>query len=145
MVVFAASSWRSTYYMVEAVRGVLDPVRIATWCKPGATSKTRTPGWRWSSVNVIALRKGKAAELPPSDLPDFIVEAALRIGRRAQLPESVALWAVAPFVVVGGAMLDPFAGSGTLVKAAENCGMNAVGIEIANDPSRAVQGLPHTS
>jgi hypothetical protein len=34
MLVFSAASWRSTAFMVEAVRGVLEPVRIATWCKP---------------------------------------------------------------------------------------------------------------
>src|SRR5688572_14485442 len=34
MLVMCAASWRSTSYMVEAVRGIVDPVRIATWCKP---------------------------------------------------------------------------------------------------------------
>ena len=130
MVCFAASSWRSTAYVVEATRGILEPVRIATWCKPGATSKTRTPGWAWASVNVIALRKGKSADLPPVVAPDFIVAEPIRNGRRAELPADVAMWAVRPFTLNGGAMLDPFAGSGRLVAAATYCGMRAMGFEI---------------
>src|SRR5262252_7583436 len=60
MLVMSAASWRSHAYIVEALRGVLIPVRIATWCKPAARTVTRTPGWAWASVNVIAFRAGKA-------------------------------------------------------------------------------------
>ena len=95
--VFAASSWRSQAYMVEALRGVMEPVRVATWCKPKARTKTRTPGWAWASVSVIAFRKGKSAGLLPSHLLDHIECAPLTKGRRAQLPEEVARWAVEPF------------------------------------------------
>lgn len=129
MVVFAASSWRSTAYMVEAVRGIVEPVRIGTWVKPGATGKTRTPGWAWASVNVIAMRKGKSADIPASDLPDYIEAPALKVGRRAQLPPEVADWAVAPFAVPGGLALDPFSGSGALPQAAARAGMRAIGFE----------------
>jgi tRNA G10 N-methylase Trm11 len=129
-VVFAASSWRSTYYMVEAVRGVLEPVRIGTWAKPAARSKVRTPGWAWASVNVIAFRRPGAPGIgAPSDLLDYIMEPPLTVGRRAQLPPRVADWAVAPFAVADGLMLDPFAGSGALCDAAERAGMQAVGFE----------------
>ncbi len=45
-------------------------------------------------------------------------------GRRAELPASVAFWAVHPFSVHGGLFVDPFAGSGTTGCAAcfENIG-----------------------
>ena len=130
-VVFAASSWRSTYYTVEAVRGVLEPVRIGTWVKPAARTKVRTPGWAWASVNVITFRKPGAPGLgEPSAELDWICEPPLMCGRRAQLPERVARWAVAPFAIDGGVMLDPFAGAGTLCHAAEEAGMNAVGFEL---------------
>ena len=130
MVVFCASSWRSTSYMVDAVRGILTPVRIGTWVKPNATSKTKTPGWRWASVNAVALRRGKSADLQPSQLPDYVIAEPIRNGRRAELPQSVAEWAVQPFVVVDGKMLDPFAGSGALVKAARFFKMDATGFEL---------------
>jgi tRNA G10 N-methylase Trm11 len=36
---------------------------------------------------------------------------------------------VRPFAVPGGLMIDPFAGSGALLRAAENAGMEAAGCE----------------
>lgn len=130
MLVMCASSWRSTSYMVEAVRGTgMEPVRIATWCKPAARTKVETTGWKWASVNVIAFRKGKAIDdCTASDL-DHINEPPVMNGRRAELPARVAEWVVRPFAVPGSLMVDPFAGSGALVKAAADCGMNAVGYE----------------
>lgn len=130
MLVMCAASWRSTAYMVESVRGVVDPVRIATWCKPKARTKVQTTGWAWASVNVIAFRKGKALELESPPYLDHILAEPVMNGRKAELPAEVAKWMVAPFAVPGGLMLDPFAGSGKLLRAAEECGMTALGYEI---------------
>lgn len=130
-VVFAASSWRSTAYMVESVRGVLEPVRFGTWVKPVARTKVRTPGWAWASVNVIVMRRpGKPGLGEPSELLDHICEPPMMVGRRACLPPAVAAWAVAPFAVPGGVMLDPFSGSGALCQAGSAAAMSAVGFEI---------------
>jgi tRNA G10 N-methylase Trm11 len=129
MVVFAASSWRSTQYTIDSVRGILEPVRIGHWNKPTARTKTRTPGWAWASVNVIAMRKGKSRNTAPSSLLDHITCPPLTVGRRAQLPEEVARWAVEPFAVPGGTFLDPFAGSGALMEAAAAAGMTAIGYD----------------
>ncbi len=128
MVVFAASSWRSISYMVEAVRGVVEPIRIGTWTKPAARTKARTGGWAWASVSVIVFRKGKS-DLPPTAWLDHIEAPPLTVGRRAQLPPEVARWAVEPFATARGVMLDPFAGSFALCEAAEACGMISTGIE----------------
>lgn len=129
MLVMCAASWRSTTYMAEAVRGVVQPVRIATWCKPQARTKVATEGWKWASVNVIAFRKGKAEELHSSSALDHITAAPVMNGRRAELPAVVAEWMVRPYAVPGGLFLDPFAGSGALVRAAYDCGMHATGFE----------------
>lgn len=130
MLVMCASSWRSTAYMVEAVRGIADPVRVATWCKPAARTKAATVGWKWASVNVVAFRKGKAEGDPyASDVLDHITAAPIINGRRAELPPEVALWMVRPFAVPGGLLIDPFAGSGAILRAAEACGMRAIGYE----------------
>lgn len=129
MLVMCAASWRSTAYMVEAVRGVVDPVRIATWCKPVARTKVSTTGWLWASVNVIAFRKGKAEDSSSSGILDHITAAPIIKGRRAELPPEVARWMVEPYAVRGGLFLDPFAGSGAIVRAAADCGMRAVGYE----------------
>ena len=129
MLVMCASSWRSTAYMVEAVRGILDPVRIGTWCKPEVRCKVKTSGWQWASINVIAFRKGKAIDPSASDFLDYINAAPIKSGRRAELPPEVAQWMVKPFAVNGGTMLDPFAGSGAILKAASDAGMRAIGYE----------------
>jgi DNA modification methylase len=131
MLVMCASSWRSTAYMVEAVRGVVEPVRIGTWCKPEARTKTRTTGWQWASVNVIAFRKGKAEDPMPAQYLDHITAEPITNGRRAELPPSVADWMVDPFCVFEGLLLDPFAGSGAILVAGERAGMRAVGFEKA--------------
>jgi hypothetical protein len=130
MLVMCAASWRSQAYMVEAVRGILEPVRVATWCKPTARTKVQTTGWAWASVKVIAFKKGKALELESEPFLDHITAPPVMNGRRAELPEEVARWMVTPFAVPGGLCLDPFAGSGKLLRAAEGCGMRAVGYEI---------------
>lgn len=130
-VIFAASSWRSTAYMVESMRGILEPVRIATWIKPESKTKVSTSGWKWASVNVIAFRKGKSRDIADSPLLDHICAAPIKNGRRAELPPPVADWAVAPFSIPGGVALDPFAGSGALPMAAERFGMRSYGFEKA--------------
>jgi DNA modification methylase len=126
MLVFCASSWRSTAYMAESVRGILDPVRIGSWHKPKARTKARTPGWQWASVNVLACRKGKGRG-DPHEWLDYIVAEPVTKGRRAELPTSVADWAVRPFAMSGGLFVDPFAGSGALIDAASRAGMRAIG------------------
>jgi DNA modification methylase len=129
MVVMCASSWRSMSYMVESVRGVVEPVRVATWCKPQSRSKVNTPGWLWASVSTIAFRKGKALDAREAEQLDHITAEVVRNGRRAELPADVARWAVSAYAVPGGRFLDPFAGSGALVRAAAELGMNSTGYE----------------
>lgn len=131
MLVMAAASWRSTYYMVEAVRGVVTPVRIATWCKPKARTKVQTTGWAWASVNVIAFKKGKALDLESAPYLDHITAPPVMNGRRAELPAEVAQWMVAPFLVPGGLCFDPFAGSGKILQAAKHGGMETIGYDFS--------------
>jgi len=130
MVTMMASSWRSTSYAVEAVRGVMTPTRIGTWVKPAAKSKVRTPGWAWATVNVLVFRRGKATTGTAVDDLDWISCPPVGGGRRAELPSAVADWAVAPYATAGGWGLDPFAGSGALVDAMSRAGMDALGFEL---------------
>jgi tRNA G10 N-methylase Trm11 len=129
MLVMCASSWRSTSYMVEAVRGVVDPIRVAHWKQAGGAHQGQHERLRWASVHVIAFRRGKGADIAPSCHLDHITAPPLTTGRRAELPPEVAAWMIEPFAIAGGTMCDPFAGSGALVKAAATAGMEAIGIE----------------
>lgn len=134
MLVMCAASYRSQAYMVEAVRGLVEPVRIGTWCKPASRTKVQTMGWAWASVSVIAFKKGKpveiGGELPRDSTLDHITAEPVRNGRRAELPIEVARWMVGPYAVRGGLCLDPFAGSGKLLTAAEEIGMRTIGYEV---------------
>jgi DNA modification methylase len=130
MLVMCAASWRSTAYMVESVRGIVEPVRIGTWCKPTARTKVQTTGWAWASVNVIVFRKGRALDSSTTSHLDHITAPPVLNGRRAELPLEVAQWMVEPYAVPGGLCLDPFAGSGRILDAAEQAGMRALGYEI---------------
>lgn len=130
MIVMCAASWRSTIYMVEAVRGIVEPVRQATWAKPSARTKVKTTGWAWASVNVVAFKKGKAKKMKSPHYLDHITAEPIINGRRAELPPAVAEWMVAPFAVPGGLLLDPFAGSGKILKAGQKFGMRTIGFEI---------------
>lgn len=135
MLVMCAASYRSQAYMVESVRGILEPVRVATWCKPAARTKVQTTGWAWASVSVIAFRKGKGADIDSPAYLDHITAPPVMNGRRAELPHEVADWMVKPYAVPGLYFLDPFAGSGKLVNSARAAGMKAYGYEL-NPPER---------
>ncbi len=82
----------------------------------------RTPGWEWASVSAVAMRKGpkNRNELTPAKILDHIESDIVFRGRRAELPEAVASWAVAPFAIKAGVFLDPFAGSGAIPIAGGN-------------------------
>lgn len=134
MLVFSASSFRSILYGVEAVRGILDPVRIGTWTKPEAKTKVKTAGWEWASVAVSVFRKGPKnrpdLDVGAFKLLDHVNHAPVIRGRRAELPPNVGRWALAPYCIPGGMFLDPFAGFGALVSAARDFGMDAHGFEV---------------
>ena len=128
-VVMCAASLRSEGYMTESIRGCgLTPVRRGTWIKPESRTKVQTTGWAWASVSVLVFRKGKAKGVGVDAL-DWVEAPALRVGRRAQIPEQVADWMVAPWCAPGLLAVDPFAGSGALLTAATRSGMHAVGFE----------------
>jgi hypothetical protein len=128
MLVMCASSWRSQAYMAECVRGILEPVRTLTWCKPTARTRAKTSGPAFASVQVLVFKKGRS-DVPPSDVLDHITAPIVTNGRRAELPTEVADWMVRAYARSGDFMLDPFAGSGALIAAAERAGIRSVGIE----------------
>lgn len=128
MLVMCASSWRSQAYMAESVRGLVEPIRTLTWCKPVARTKARTSGPAFATVQVLVFKKGKSDAEPTANLDHITAEPVMN-GRRAELPPQVAEWMVTAYGREGDLVLDPFAGSGAILKAAERYHMRAVGFE----------------
>jgi DNA modification methylase len=137
MLVMCASSWRSQAYMVESVRGIVEPVRTLTWCKPVARTKAKTSGPAFASVQVLVFKKGKS-DVPPAATLDHITAEPVTNGRRAELPWQVAEWMVTAYAREGDLLLDPFAGSGAILKAAERYRIRAIGFE--KNPLAAAAG-----
>jgi hypothetical protein len=128
MLVMCASSWRSQAYMVESVRGIVEPIRTLTWCKPIARTRAKTSGPAFASVQVLVFKKGKSDTDASAQL-DHITAPPVTNGRRAELPPEVADWMVNAYGRPGQLLLDPFAGSGAILAAAERAGMAAIGFE----------------
>lgn len=128
MLVMCASSWRSQAYMVESVRGIVEPIRTLTWCKPVARTRAKTSGPAFASVQVLVFKKGKS-DVPAAAILDHITAAPVTNGRRAELPPEVADWMVQAYGQQGQLLLDPFAGSGAILAAADRFGLRSVGFE----------------
>jgi DNA modification methylase len=137
MLVMSASSDRSLSFVRGAVSKVLVPVRIAPWCRVGAKSIAKDAGWNFDTYLVSAFRRKKGRKDKKEQktesrrIPGYIVAAPLKHGRRFALPSEVADWMIGPFAMPGGTLLDPFAGSFEIVRAAERAGMHGVGIDIS--------------
>jgi len=128
-VIMCAASLRSEDYMRESIRGLgLTPVRRLAWVKPKTRTKVKAAGWQWASVSVLVYRKGKADRLDEVDDFDWIEHEIVTKGRRAQLPDKVADWMVAPFSDAS-MVLDPFSGSGAVLAACKRLGVASVGFE----------------
>jgi predicted RNA methylase len=126
MVVLAASSGRSVEFMSSAVG--LPLKRILTWHRPDARTAARS-GWRFDTV--LALVFGKVP--PEGGMSSFISAASPKpSGHKAEIPDEVADWLLAPWLLVPNALtvLDPFCGSGSLLRAAARQGHAVVGIDV---------------
>ena len=91
-------------------------------------------GWKIHSQVALVFGKSPLVRRPRAhSWPDFVLEEKSSELRRAELPDRVADWAVAPWAAPGERFLDPFSGHGSLCRAAERAGMIADGIEIDRD------------
>jgi len=104
------------------------PDMVACWARPASNSRTPQGGFNhWSPVLVYGRAKF------PTDLLSLhaIANSAPKWNTHpSPKPEKLFRWLTACGSVPGAIIADPFAGSGTTLRAARDLGRRAIGIEI---------------
>lgn len=106
------------------------PGRVLVWTKSvTAGYPIKGISMHWEPVHWL---KGSACQHSKDifDCPAIINTRDRSTGHRAQFPEAVAGWLIQTFTNPGGLVIDAFAGSGTMLRAAKDLGRYAIGIEI---------------
>lgn len=120
--------WRQLPIMSDAVQaGGWTWRGVAVWSK--GFGRPRAGGFSNAAEYVVWGTNGPMVEhqaYPPGVFPCAIVKDRDHI---AQKPEEVMRW-VMQVVPPGAVVLDPFMGSGTTLRAAKDCGLKAIGIEV---------------
>lgn len=81
------------------------------------------------------------SSLPEEDVWNIRIERNTRIDHSASFPGEVARRCIRAASPVGGWVLDPFLGSGTVVDVAQKMHRNAIGIDLKRDYTRDVANL----
>jgi DNA modification methylase len=121
-------------------------VQKLTWCKPNIVNRSKTMGsdWAMQSEDILLFRKGKRTPMINTSLANefqtrtfnWLVETVpqsnFKEGRihPAQMPITLCKKIIAR--TPGNPVLDPFAGSGQVLRAAKALGREYVGIELVS-------------
>ncbi len=143
-VVFICMDWRHLHELLSAAQDVLEPINLAVWVKPnagmgslyrsqhglvlvarngstphinnvelGRHGRSRSNVWRYAGATSVGKARNRALSLHPTVKPVALVADAIRDCSNR-----------------GDIVLDPFAGSGTTLAAAQQTGRRCFGIEI---------------
>lgn len=124
------------------------------WCKPNfvSSSKKVTGDWNYMTEDILLFRKGKRTPMLNSDdsgtwnwFREVTPQSNFHEGRihPAQLPVSLCKKIIAR--TPGEPILDPFAGSGSVLVAAKQLGRSAIGCDIIMPVVKRAQfRLQHT-
>jgi len=131
--VMTTSSGRGIEFTQGAMGTRLPFNRVLVWHKQGTGSRAAGP-WRWDVALVLAFGRATFGK----ESTDSSVYAndgynhgeIVATGHPSTLPVALARWMVRPWVEERPTLLDPFAGSGSILVAAKVYGIPAIGIEI---------------
>lgn len=128
MVVFGTSSGRGIEFLRSTVRR-LPHNRVLAWHRSYVNSPAAGP-WRWDLVLIHVFGRGSFGRPDASSLicTEGTRTLAKETGHKSPVPVGVMGWLYQPFAP--GLVLDPFAGSGSVLLAARNAGGRAIGIEM---------------
>lgn len=127
MLVFGAASGRGQEFIKSAIRA-LPHNRTLVWHRRFVNSPAAGP-WRWDVVLIQAFGKATFGRPESSSLmqTDGTQALALESGHKAPVPVEVMRWLYEPFAPA--IVLDPFAGSCSVLTAAKLAGGKAIGVE----------------
>ena len=86
--------------------------------------------WKIQHSGETDLTKSEFMSLTKSELWNFSPESAKKIGHPAPFPEELPRRCMRLFSYIGDTILDPFVGSGTTIKVAQDLKRNCIGIEV---------------
>lgn len=143
-IVYVCMDWRHIHELLSATKNVLESINLAVWVKPnagmgslyrsqhelvlvarngsaphinnvelGRHGRNRTNVWRYAGATSVGKARNRALALHPTVKPVALVADAIRDCSNR-----------------GDIVLDPFAGSGTTLAAAQQTGRRGLGIEL---------------
>ena len=106
--------------------------RIGVWVKTNPTPQITgdRPGQGWEAISYLHREKGRSQWNGGGHHGNYITQRAAPEGHPTGKPLSILEDWVEKFTNAGDTVLDPFAGSGTTLRAAKNLGRKAIGVEL---------------
>ena len=119
----------------------LKVLRVGVWVKtnPMPQISADRPGQGWEAICYMHRDDTKPKWNGGGRAGNYILPTAQNTGHPTAKPLSMLEDIVAKFTAPGDTILDPFAGSGTTLRAAKNCGRKAIGVEISEPYCRIIK------
>lgn len=133
LIVASAASGPSLVRTINAIDG-LPFARILVWTKPFARNRGSGP-WGWQTVPflVFGSLRGRMKAVDNVRAHGMMFKRQGTVGHPAEMPLAVGEWLADALAerFAGGTVLDPFAGTGALVRPFESRGFTVEGIELS--------------